>query len=115
MNDLDVLIDELEQSSIMIWKNELKVFLDRSPKLISLIMKSMPNLISLYYQDAMSDLRIDAQYWPMQIEKIVNQIESKKDFLSIADSLYFELRANILELKNILKERNIIVGESNNA
>lgn len=115
MSELNVLIDKLEQCSKMIWKNEIIAFLNSSPELVSLIMKNLPVLISVYYQDTMSDLSADAQYWPMQIEKVIRLIEDKKDFFAIADSLYFELRANIIELKIILDERNIIIEGLNNA
>lgn len=114
MSRLDILIQKLEQYSMMIWKNDLKGFMDSSYDVLSLLMQDIPILISVYSYDAMIDLSEEAMYWPSQIGKIIKQIENKNDFLAIADSLYFELRANIIELRNILIERKIIIEGFNN-
>lgn len=114
MSRLDNLIHKLEQFTELIWKSDFKGFIDNSNELLSILFQDIPIIISLYSNDSMSDLSDDALYWPTQVEKIVKLINNKNDFLAIADSLYFELRANIIELKKILLEREIIVEGFNN-
>lgn len=108
MNDIDELIDEIEIFTIMIWKNSIFEFFEKFPELVSLIMKTLPSVITLYSNESMIDISSDALYWPEQVNKIVTLVDNKNDFIAIADALYFELRANLIEFREIVLDRKVV-------
>ena len=67
----------------------------------------LPNIVSFYLDPRMSDHAEDATYWPGQVDRILKAFENGDD-LATADVLYNETRANLIELRDILKDKRMI-------
>lgn len=105
---IDSLIDMLEVNSELLWKNEQIPFAKESQNMINEMMTLLPEIIGLYSDEKMTDLASDAVYWPSQLQKIIDLLGYGKDVIAIADALYFEMRANLIEFRTVIVERNLV-------
>lgn len=100
------ILDVLEQATIDILEVNIESFSDNINLAINEMMKLLPGIIQSYSLDNMQDVASDATYWPQQVEKILGLVK-QDDRLAIADALYCELRANLVEYKQMCFERNV--------
>lgn len=100
------ILDILEQATTDILEADISSFSEDINLVINEMMKLLPEIIQSYSLDKMQDVASDATYWPQQVEKILGLVK-KDDRLAIADALYCELRANLVEYKKLCFDRNI--------
>ena len=104
---MDELIDKIEEAVKYILQGEIEKFEELAQLLVNAMMAVFPAMIASYNDPRMEDLREDAVYWPGQLERIINVFE-KGDLFEIVDALYNETRPNMIELRDILKDRGVI-------
>ena len=106
MEMLNELIDLLKNVSTELLSGKLNKFEASCGQIINISMELFPKIIVSYSDPKMEDLREDATYWPMQLERVINTIQGK-DIFAMYDVLYCETRANLIGLKQIYMERAI--------
>lgn len=104
---LEALIKELEIDTENILRNRRQDFKDNYQRLLTMMFDILPDIISSYSDERMTDLKDDATYWPAQVEKIVSLVTDGSDALAMADALYFELCGNLIEYQKVLVSRQI--------
>ncbi|MGN0471746.1 MAG: hypothetical protein ACI4F8_02780 [Lachnospiraceae bacterium] len=65
-----------------------------------------PRFIAVYDDPRMEEYAQDREYWAMQIGRITEAL-SEEDVFHQIDVLFFETRANLLEILTILEEKGI--------
>lgn len=104
---MNQIIDKIEMTVSLLLKSELDAFDEQLSELVNMMMRDFPVIISYYYNPLMSEYASDASYWPAQLERILNVINSG-DFFAISDVLFNETRPNLIELQSVLKEKGIL-------
>lgn len=103
----ETLILKIKTTVYELMQYRIDNFLENASELVDEMFNVFPEIIALYGDVRMSDLSDDATYWPAQLERIVNTLQSADDF-AIADVLYNETLPNLEELKGILTERGVL-------
>ncbi len=101
---MNELIDGIEAAIRKLLKYDTENFESDAQNLVNMMMNIFPAIINCYNDPRMVDVRDDALYWPGQLERIINVLE-KGDWFEIVDALYNETRPNLIELRDMLKER----------
>ncbi|MCR5591164.1 MAG: hypothetical protein K6F73_06470 [Lachnospiraceae bacterium] len=104
---MNELIDKIQKSVSQLFKYETKEFGESARDIVNSMMALLPVIISFYNKPEMEDLREDALYWPGQLERIIKCLE-KDDSFEIADVLYNETRANLIEFRDTLVKRGLV-------
>lgn len=104
MNELIIQIKETISALI---KYDMEIYAQQAQKLVDDMMALLPTIINCYSDPKMSDVREDALYWPGQMDRIIKALESHDRFEAV-DVLYNETYPNLIELKNMLKERGLL-------
>lgn len=107
IDKLDRLISELEELTNMLWKNEKAKFFENYKVVLADMMEVIPLVIAGYSHHKMDDIKDDAMYWPGQVSKIIDLIGKGNDVIAISDALFFEMRANLIEYRDVLIEREV--------
>lgn len=66
----------------------------------------IPQIIAVYDDERMKAYADDRNYWPMQLERIINALESGDAFMSY-DALVNEFMDNLTQLQEILRETGV--------
>ncbi len=104
---MEELIEKIEEAvSYLLCAEDVK-FEELARQLVDAMIAIFPAIITTYSDPRMEDHREDAVYWPGQLERIINVLK-KGDYFEVVDALYNETRPNLIELRDILKERGII-------
>lgn len=103
---MDELIDKIEETVEYLMKYDMTGYAVSAQELADMMMAVFPSVIMRYSDPAMAEYAGDAVYWPKQLERILGAFEGGDDFAT-ADILYNETRANLMELRDILKEKGI--------
>lgn len=61
----------------------------------------LPDIIAVYENEKMSDYKDDQVYWGEQLERILGALECGDLFLAY-DALVHEMKANLVELQNLV-------------
>ncbi len=104
---MDELIAKIEETVRNLLGYDMEGYASCAQDLSDMMMAVFPVIISTYADPRMSDVAEDAKYWPGQLERILKAFEDGDDFAT-ADILYNETRANLIELKGMLKDKGII-------
>ncbi len=104
---MNELIDKIEESVVKLLKYDTKGFGESAQESVNMMMALLPAIINCYSDPKMEDLREDAVYWPGQLERVINTLESE-DSLEIIDVLYNETRCNLIELRDTLAKRGLL-------
>ena len=104
---MDRVIELIQKTVNELIQYHLEEFCQCAGELVNTMFEVFPQIIATYSDERLSDIAEDATYWPAQLEKIVNVLE-KGDEFAIVDALYNETLPNLVELKNILIEREIV-------
>lgn len=103
---LNELISKIETVISHLLQAEYDEYANAVSDLVNSMIQNFPIIIAYYYNPLMSEYAEDATYWPGQLERIVNTINSG-DELAVCDVLYNETYPNLLELKDILCKKGI--------
>ena len=103
---MNELIDKIEESVSQLLRYDTKGFGESAHDIVNMMMTILPAIINCYNDPKMSDVREDALYWPGQLERIIKVLENDDSF-ELADVLYNETRANLIELRDMLVKRGI--------
>ncbi len=103
MNELILLIEEVI-SALM--RYDMEEYAQKAQKIVDDMMALLPSIINSYGDPKMADVREDALYWPGQMERIIGALESHDRFEAV-DVLYNETYPNLIELRDMLKERGL--------
>jgi hypothetical protein len=103
MNELIILIEETV-SALM--RYDMEVYATEAQQIVDDMMALLPAIINCYSDPKMSDVKEDALYWPGQMERIIKALESHDRFEAV-DVLYNETYPNLIELRDMLKERGL--------
>ena len=104
MNDLISLIEEVI-SALM--RYDMEGYAQKAQEFVDDMMAQLPLIINSYSDPKMADVREDALYWPGQMERIINALESHDRYEAV-DVLYNETYPNLMELKGMLEERGLL-------
>lgn len=66
----------------------------------------LPEVIAIYDDERMQEYKEDQAYWPAQLQRILDALESEDFFLSY-DALVHELKANLSEVQKLILEKGI--------
>ena len=103
---MDELISQIEETVDAIFKYDTKNYAELAQKFVNTMLKMLPAIIDCYNFPCMADVRADATYWPGQMQRIIDVLETG-DFFEVSDVLYNETRPNLLELKETLKSKGL--------
>ena len=103
---MDELIQKIDETVIKLLGYDHEAYEEAANDLTNMMVRAFPEIIIYYSDPRMSDRAEEASYWPGQLERILSAFNSGDD-LATADILYNETRANLLELKSVLKEKGI--------
>lgn len=103
MNELILLIEEVI-SALM--RYDMEEYAQKAQEFVDDMMALLPSIINSYSDPKMADVREDALYWPGQMERIIGALESHDRFEAV-DVLYNETYPNLIELRDMLKERGL--------
>ena len=106
---LDELILMTEACTKSLWSCKIEGFRNEFPGVIDRLIGVLPQIIMSYSDPKMADISSDAMYWPEQMEKIVSLANDGGDIIALSDALYHELRANLIDYKNTLMQREVSV------
>ena len=104
---IDELINRIEDTVYSLMKYDMELYSQKAQELAEEMISVFPSIISCYSGERMWDHAEDAKYWPGQLERVLNVLQTGDDWAT-ADILFNETRANLVELKGILEERDII-------
>lgn len=104
---MDELIEKIEEAVSYLLQSENVKYEELAQQLVDAMMAIFPAIIISYNDPRMSDLKEDAAYWPGQLERIIAALE-KGDLFEVTDVLYNETRPNLIEIRDVLKERGVI-------
>lgn len=104
---MNEIISEIESVVSHLLQAEYAGYSAGISELVNMMMQAFPTIISYYYNPDMSEYVSDATYWPEQLERIINTVNSG-DEIAVADVLYNETYPNLLELRDILIRKGII-------
>ncbi len=104
---MNKLISKIEYVVERLLLYEQTEYAKAAEELVNMMISEFPVIISYYAVPEMSDYAKDAEYWPGQLERVLNALNAGDD-LATADILYCETRANLIELRDILKEKGLI-------
>ncbi len=104
---MDELLLQIEETVSALMRYDMKEYASQAQKTVDDMMALLPAIINCYSDPKMSDVREDALYWPGQMERIINALENHDRFEAV-DVLYNETYPNLIELRDMLKDRGII-------
>lgn len=104
MDDMIALIEEVADALL---RYDMDKYGTKAQELVSVLMKMLPAVIDCYNDPKMADVREDATYWPGQLQRIIDALE-KGDYFEVTDVLYNETRPNLIELRDMLKNRGLL-------
>ncbi len=104
---MNELIAKIEDVVVKLIKYDNQGYAEAAQELANDMINGFPTIVSYYADPRMRDHYEDAKYWPAQLERIINAFNAGDD-LATCDILYNETRANLIELRDILKEKGII-------
>ena len=104
---MDELIAKIDETVKLILSYDEKGYASSAQELSDMMMKGFPGIIAFYANPKMNDMAGDATYWPGQLQRILDAFSSGDDFATV-DILYNETRANMIELRDMLKKRGVI-------
>ncbi len=104
---MDEMITKIEETVSKLLSYDQPAYAGSAEELANMMMSQLPTVISYYMDPRMSDHAEDATYWPGQLQRILDAFEKGDDFAT-ADILFNETRANLIELKGILKSKGLI-------
>lgn len=82
-------------------------YAQQAQKTVDDMMALLPAIINCYSDPKMSDVREDALYWPGQMERMIRAFENNDRFEAV-DVLYNETYPNLIELRDMLKNRGLL-------
>lgn len=103
---MDELISKIETAISNLLQSEYDEYAESISDLVNSMVQNFPTVIAYYYNPLMREYVSDAAYWPAQLERVVNTINSG-DELAVCDVLYNETYPNLQELKSILSKKGI--------
>ena len=104
---MNELITQIEETVGILMKYEMDDFATRAQKLVDIMIRIFPAIISIYGRPEMEDIKEDALYWPKQLERVISALESPDRFETV-DVLYNETYPNLVELRDILVKRGLL-------
>ncbi len=104
---MDKLIEKIEETVIALLQYDMEKYPLLVQELADLMALIFPAVIDCYNDPRMKDLQEDAAYWPGQLERVVNSLNTG-DHFEVADVLYNETHANLVELRGILVQRGLL-------
>lgn len=107
MRNMNELIKQIEDVVSELIRYNMDIFAAKAQDMVDKMVTVFPVIISSYSDPQMEDVREDALYWPKQLERIINALESPDRF-EIVDVLYNETYPNLIELRDILIERGVM-------
>lgn len=103
---MDELLIQIEETVSVLMRYDMDSYAQQAQKLVDDMMALLPTIINCYTDPKMTDIREDALYWPGQMERIIGALESHDRFEAV-DVLYNETYPNLIELRDMLKERGL--------
>lgn len=107
MRNMNELIKQIEDVVSELIRYNMDIFAAKAQDMVDKMVAVFPVIISSYSDPQMEDVREDALYWPKQLERIINALESPDRFETV-DVLYNETYPNLIELRDILIERGVM-------
>ena len=104
---MNELIKQIEDVVSELLSYNLETYAAKTQEMVDKMVAVFPVIISSYAEPKMEDVREDALYWPKQLERIINALESPDRFETV-DVLYNETYPNLIELRDILIERGVM-------
>ena len=104
---MDELIKKIEDTVLALVRYDMESYMTCARELADMMTALFPVIIASYEDPRMSEHAGDAKYWPDQLERIINALNTGDDFAT-ADVLYNETRANLVELRGIMREKGMI-------
>ena len=86
---------------------DMNRYAQQAQKTVDDMMALLPAIINCYSDPKMSDVREDALYWPGQMERMIRAFENNDRFEAV-DVLYNETYPNLIELRDMLKNRGLL-------
>lgn len=103
---MNELISQIETVISALMRYDMEKYALEAQKFVDDMVVLLPSIINCYSNPKMTDIREDALYWPGQLERIIKALESPDRYEAV-DVLYNETYPNLMELRDILKERGI--------
>ena len=104
---MDELISKIEDVVLKLIMYDNEGYAVSAQELATELMTVLPDIIGYYADPKMAEHASDAKYWPAQLERILQALSAGDD-LATFDVLYNETRANLIELKGILRGKGIV-------
>ncbi len=104
---MDELIKQIPKVVSALMRYDMDEYAQKAQEFVDTMMTNLPFIINCYSDPKMEDVREDALYWPTQMERIINALESHDRYEAV-DVLYNETYPNFLELKGMLEERGLL-------
>lgn len=103
---MDELIIQIPKVVAALMRYDMDEYAQKAQEFVDAMMANLPFIINCYSDPKMADVREDALYWPAQMERIINALESHDRYEAV-DVLYNETYPNLMELKGMLEKRGI--------
>lgn len=106
MSTMSELVSIIEKVITSLMRYDMDSYAQEAQTFVDNMVATLPAIIECYSKPEMSDVKEDALYWPGQLERIINALESHDRFEAI-DVLLNETTPNLIELIDMLKERGL--------
>ena len=98
---------QIEETISSLMRYDMNRYAQQAQKTVDDMMALLPAIINCYSDPKMSDVREDALYWPGQMERMIRAFENNDRFEAV-DVLYNETYPNLIELRDMLKNRGLL-------
>ena len=106
MDYMNELILQIKNTVSDLMRYDYENYAAHAQELVDKMIAIFQTIISKYSMPEMEDVKEDALYWPGQLERIINALESHDRFEAV-DVLYNETYPNLMELMDMLQERGL--------